>query len=184
MTRQRNSKTGTKPCYKWCGFGFLRVPETFALTTPPEVISLCPRMLSDDAQGDVTLEAIYAHIAIRRLLTTSFDALGYFIATQKADIASGDPIEVLDAIPSGGGSQAELGNRDILMQGLLPVPPRVFNGFDGSAAISSEIKVAEVHYKARRGLHRLTHGVFMHLNTDVSDVCSVFVSGRLLLRYS
>jgi len=185
MARQRSFNfSRTRPKYKWCGFGQTLTVATVANTTVSEVIQLCPRLLDEDAQGDVTVEAIYAHIGIRRLLFTAVAAMGYIIDIQKSDDATGNPLKVLDTVPIGAAATVGLGNRDILQHGLLPVVSRLIDGSSGAAASSNEVEVVTVEYKARRKLHRLTHGVYMHITADSTDVMAVVVSGRLLLRYS
>ena len=183
--RQRSFNfSKTRPKYKWCGFGQTLTVATKANTTVGEVIQLCPRMVDEDAQGDVTVEAIYAHVSIRLLLFTVVEAMGYMITIQKADDTTGNPLEVFDTVPIGAASVPVLGNRDILMHGHLPVPARLIDGSSGAAAGSNEVVVKDIEYKARRKLHRLTHGVYMHITADASDVVKVVVGGRLLLRYS
>ncbi len=184
MARPQHRRAGARPKYKWCGFGQTLTVATKANTTVAEVIQLCPRMVDEDAQGDVTVEAIYAHVSMHRLLFTTLEAVGYIIAIQKSDDTTGNPLEVFDTVPIGSASVPVLGNRDILMHGHLPVVSRLIDGSSGAAASSNEVGVTDIVYKARRKLHRLTHGVYMHITADGSDVVKVVVGGRLLLRYS
>jgi len=174
---------GPAPRYKWWGFGELRTIETAVSTSVSEVMHLVPCAISDDAQGDVTVEAIYCHISVRRANSTVVDGVGYIIANQKCTPADGNPIEVLDTVPTGATAVTALANRDIMMHGLLNVPAMLTN--EVPAVVSNrENIVNEVVYKARRKLYRLNHGLYLHITADVSGVLTVFVSARTLLRYS
>ena len=51
-------------------------------------------------------------------------------------------------------------------------------------SITGEVTNKLIEYKARRKLYRLNHGLFLHVNADISDVVRVFVSGRTLLCYT
>ena len=186
MTRRHNVR-GTRPAprYKWLGFGVLRTPETSSSTSVSEVIQMAACLVDSDVMGDVTLEAFYLHLSIQRILVTGFDALGYIVVNQKCALATGNPIEVLNPLAlSTGTADAELGSRDILMQGLLPCPGTAQVGDSAAQTTDGSLQIAEVHYKARRRVHRLTHGIYLHITSDVSAVTRVFASGRVLFRYA
>ena len=175
-----------RPRYKWCGFGELRTLETAAATGTGEVTVVCPRLVAEDAQGDVTIEAVYIHMAIQKTATNSGPAAaGYMLAVQKADNTSGDPNEVLNPLAlTSADAGAQLGSRDLLSTGLMPIPATISDGSSGANEVSGEVLIHEVQFKARRRLFRLTHGVFLHMVADVTNIVTVFVSGRILLRYS
>ena len=178
---RNHTRSGTRPKYKWCGFGRLEVVKTAVSSTTADPIVLCPRLVDEDSQGDVTIEAVYCHLSIRRLLTSNLDACGYVMAVQKASDSSGEPLEFLNAIPTTAAGVV-LGNRDLIQHGLIPVPPTL--DLAGARSTNTELQTMTIEFKARRKLHRLTHGLYLHLAADVSSVVGIFASGRVLLRYS
>ena len=176
---------GTRAKYKWCGSGRLLTIQIVVSTGTDEVFVLCPRMIDEDAQGDVTVEAVYAYISMRRIAVAGVDACGYILAVQKANNTTGEPLEVLNALAlDSADASAVLGNRDILQHGLFDVPPVIPIGNAAGKQISDELRINLVTFKARRKLHRLTHGLYLHIVADTSAEVRVFVSARVLLRYS
>ncbi len=174
---------GNPPRYKWCGHAQIRTVENAADTALNEISLLCPSLSISDIQGDVTIEKIRMDLTIRRLLAGDLQGCAYVIAIQKTTEADGLPIEVLNPLNTTG-DNFELGNRDILMVGALPVPPAMPIGNGSGSQIARENRLHHDEFNGRRKLHRMNHALTLTVVADTSLVLNVLMIVRVLLRYS
>jgi len=174
---------GNPPRYKWCGHQAIRTVENAADTALSEVQLLCGSLSITDIQGDVTIEKIRLDLTIRRLLTTELQGCAYVVAIQKTTSATGLPVEVLNALETTADNFA-LGNRDILLTGVLPVPAFLLRPSDNFPVIGGENLLYREEFNGRRKLMRMNHALTLNVNTDTSLVLNVLIQTRVLLRYS
>ena len=181
-SRRRSARRPGKK-YKWCGGGIIREPETFASTARSEVINLCPALREDELESysDVVVERCHISIATHRILVTSVDAFGVLVWVAQVNEADNDVVQSLDAIGLTVGAARQYGNRQIMYQTLLPVPP--INALELSNELDLRIQVEHIDIKVRRKLHRSNEMLALTLNSDVSSVMRCFVQWRVLLSY-
>lgn len=85
----------------WVGGGQNIQPETDASTGVDEIIQLVPALLLADQPGMPSaclVEAIYLHFSVRRILTTTFDALAFLVWVGQVQEAGNNPVQALDAL--------------------------------------------------------------------------------------
>lgn len=174
---------GSRKEYKWVGGGQNIEPETDAGTTTGEVIQIVPALPLADAgmiPGQCTLEAIYLHFSIHRLLITEIDALGFLVWVANVKETNVEPAQALDALSLAARAYS---NKNILMMAPLPVPPILASSDLLSAIVSEEVFTDHHEYQASRKINRSTDVVALTVNCDVSVATNVFVQWRALLSY-
>lgn len=168
---------------QWVGGAKSYEPQTDASTSASDVIQLVePRPLTD-TQGlpvKCTIEAIYLHFSIKRILITDFDALGFLVYTQQVSETSDLPLQALDALSL---AERAYANKQILMMAPLPYPPIFLSSDLLSATPDNSGMVASHEFQASRKLDRSSQVLCMTLNSDVSVVVNVFAQWRILLSY-
>ncbi len=169
--------------YKWCGKLFTRTVEDAAGTAASDVEKLCADLTSQEPQGDVTIEKILLDVTTRRVLETGIQRVGFYVAVQKVDVGTSFVSEVLDPV-SLSQDEFQLGNRDILIQGLLGVPPVLSAGDTGTSEVTSELLRHHFEFNGRRKLHRLNNAITFTVLCEVTNIVQVTVMSRILLRYS
>lgn len=168
---------------QWFGGGQVIEPETDVSTSVSEIIELIPALKVADFVGQPSsaiIEGIYLDFSIHRILTTTFDALGFLVWIVAVGEGSEAPIQALDALST---ETRFYANKNIMMQFPLPVPPLLGTSDLLAFTINDEIKTAHFEFKARRKLDRSAQVLAMTLNSDVSVVTRVFCQWRVLLSY-
>ena len=187
MTLRRNNfpRSRARKTYKWCGHNQLVPVNASTAVSLAQIPDLCPALDSTlgAIPGDVVIEKIRLNVTMRRLLVTGVQASAFIVAIQKIDVTTGNPLEVLNALDVTD-EQHALGNKDILMLDLLPVPACIRAQADDTLLISLENIVTRYEFNGRRKLSRLNHAVTFMPVADVSSALDCFVQSRILLRYS
>ncbi len=165
----------------WFGGGQLYDSQTDASTGVGDVIQLIPGVTVADAAAAVrtqfVIEAIYLHFSVRRLLTTTFDALGFLVYQNGMNEASSNPTLALDALSTG---DRLYQRKEILMMSPLAVPPLLGTSDLLAFTVSDEIKTEHHQFMAARKHDRAGQVLCLTLNSDVSVVTRVFVQWRVL----
>ena len=182
MARIVRRVRGASPKYKWCGHAKSATIETHVGMPTTEIQLLCPSLTLSEGQGEVVVERILLNFNIRRLLTSAIVALGFLVAKQKTIPTTGLPIEVLNPLEVTA-DNFEFGNKDLLLQGLLPVPALLIKA-DDSLNLSQEVLHASYEFNGRRRLERLNHALTLTITADITDAIKVFTTSRVLLRFS
>lgn len=168
------------PQYKWVGTADTKNIKTF-VSTPASSVGKPIGDLGDvQIQSDVVIERCLFTFSTVRLLTSDLDAYAYIVAIQKVS-SSGVPTEVLNPLDT---DAFALANRDILAIGHIPVPPVIHNGSANATHIDRSVLVHTVDIKVRRKLKRANHALTLTLVADLSDVLSVTLLTRCLLKTS
>ncbi len=165
---------------KWFGGGKLIQPQTDASTSTTDIVELIPAQLSTEVQGrntKCTIEAIYLHFSIRRILTTDFDALGFVVYQGRVAETGNVPVQALDALSL---TPRLYASTAIMMMAPLPVPPVLGTSDLLAFLINSEIRTAHHEYQASRNHDQSNTVLAMTINSDVSVVTSVFAQWRVL----
>jgi len=180
MTRPRHFSTKPPAKYKWCGTsGNDSVP--IAPTALVDIELLCSSLGITDIQGDVTIEKILLDISIQRLLTTQIQQVGMMVGIQKITSTSGLPVESLrpvDAVTA----NFQLGNRDLLLQGRMSIPPTI--DLAGARVVDFSTINHHWEFNGRRKLHRMNHALTLTIQADTANVLQYVFQSRVLLRYS
>lgn len=141
------------------------------------VIQLVPTLSDVDIQQDVVMEVSHIHLSIRRLLASTLDACGYVIWMGKTLVSTTVPAQGLDPLSQ---STFAWADKDIMLQGLLPIPPVQLNSAD-----VNQIRLENLHVyikvKSKRRFNRANHGIFLALSADVSNVIRVVTSRRTFI---
>lgn len=167
----------------WVGGGVIKEPETDAGTTPAEVIQLVPAIPVTAGQGQPAkclIKGVYLHFSTRRILTTTFDALGFIMWVATRTENSDLPVQSLNAIAT---ASVTYSNKAIMLNAPLQVPP-LLGTSDLLAFTVNDQVIAEHHtFEAKRKLDRQSQVLCLNLNSDVSLVTRVFVQWRVCLEY-
>ncbi len=141
------------------------------------IIQLVPTIAENvaDAQQDMVLEVSHIHLSIRRLLITNVDALGFVVWMGKVLVGTSTPAQGLDPLSQ---STFAWADGDIMLQGLLPVPPVISAGDTGVAEIDRSNTNFYIRVKSKRKFKRANHGIFLALACDVTNVVKVTVVRR------
>lgn len=142
------------------------------------VIQLTPTVNQADPQ-DAVHEVSHLHFNIERILTTAIDECGYVIWKGKVDVGGVVPAQSLDPLSLDALAWAD---KDIMMQGFLPVPPVIFD-VAGTPAVNRSLLHHYVEVKVKRKFGRVNHGIFMSVGCDVSSVVRVGVVNRTYLSF-
>ena len=174
----------TKRRTQWIGGGEIKEPNTDASSPVADIIEMIPAELSSAAVGQSTsmvIEAIYLHFSTRRLLTTTFDALGFVVWVANVAETGNTPVQSLDALST---TARTYGNKNILMMQPLAVPP-ILGIADLTAFTPNDQIITEHHeFQASRKLDRSNQVLALQINSDVSAVCRVFAQWRVLVSYA
>lgn len=165
---------------KWFGGSKLVVPQTDASTALADIVELIPAQLLSEQQGrqtKCTIEAIYLHFSVRRLLTTTFDALGFLVWQGQVAETGNTPIQALDALSLAPRLYA---NKAIMMMAPLPVPPLLGTSDLLAFTVNDGILTDHHEYQASRNHDQANQVLSMTINSDVSAVTSVFAQWRVL----
>ncbi len=168
---------------QWVGGGQVIEPETDASTSIGEVIQLVPALPIADVRGQPTqclVEAIYLHFSIRRILTTTFDALGFVVWMANIQEGGAAPVQSLDALST---TDRAYGNKAIMMMAPLSVPPLLGTSDLLAFTVNDQIITESHEYQAMRKMDRSSNVLSLILNSDVSVVTRVFCQWRVLLSY-
>lgn len=163
---------------KWVGD--LSVHDLQAGPDVATIIQVVPTV-TDESLSDVVLETCHIHLNIERILVTAIDACGYVIWLGKVLVGTTTPAQGLDPLSLVSGAWADA---DILLQGLLPVPPVNVNGFDGVKQINHSLAHVQLQVKSKRRFNRVNHGIFMAIACDVDNVVRVTTVRRSYLSTS
>ncbi len=166
--------------YMWLGGGEIRVPETDVSTSVGEVIQMIPPQPVAEVVGARTkflIEAIYLHFSVRRILTTTFDALGFVVYQSPITEGTNNPAQPLDALST---TDRLYSNKRIMMMAPLAVPPILGTSDLLAFSVNDEIVTEHHEYQAMRKHDRASEVLCLNLNTDVSNVVSVFCQWRVL----
>ncbi len=169
---------------QWVGGGQVIEPQTDASTSTSDIIKLVepiPRSAIQGADFKVLIEAIYLHFSTHRILTTTFDALGFMVYTQQVSESTELPLQALDALST---DRRLYSNNQILMMAPLKVPPILGTSDLLAFTTNDEIVVEHHDYQATRKLDRAAQVLCLTVNSDVSDVVRTFVQWRVLLSYN
>ncbi len=168
---------------EWVGGGVIKEPETDASTAIGEIIQMIPAKPVADPSGtrDIfVIDAIYLHFSIHRILTTTFDALGFMVWQEPVQEGSNNPIQSLDALST---TARLYSNKRIMMMAPLPVPPLLGTSDLLAFTVNDEIKTASFEFQASRKHDRSNTVLCLGLNSDVSLVTRVFCQWRVLASY-
>ncbi len=171
----------SKKQYKWVGGGEVIQPVPDSSTATSDVIQLIPAQPVAAPQNERTgflIEAIYLNFSIQRILTTTFDALGFLVYQIPPIEDSANPSLALDALST---SSRLYARKNIMMMAPLPVPPILT--LEAGVITSDEIKTSHHEYQANRKHDTASQILAMTLNTDLSDVTRVFCQWRVLLSF-
>ncbi len=167
----------------WVGGGKLYTVQGDASTAVGDVFELIPSIEVGVAPGQLssyTVEAIYLHFSIRRLLITELQALGFLVWMGAAAEGGNSPVQALDALST---TVRSYSNKQIMMMAPLPVPPLLAAGDLATAIPNDLVLVAHHEYQASRKFDRSSQVLSMTINSDVDNVVSVFAQWRVLLEY-
>ncbi len=173
-----------KKTYSWLGGGEIIEPQTDASTATSDVIQLIPAQPVAAVTNERTrflIEAIYLNFSVARILTTTFDALGFLVYQIPPIEDSANPSLALNAIST---SDRLYSRKNIMMMAPLPVPPVLSNGSTGAVFTSDEIKVSHHEYQANRKHDTASQILAMTVNSDVSVVTRVFCQWRVLVSWA
>ncbi len=169
---------------QWVGGSDLIVSATDASTAVSDITEMIPAELSTAAVGQNTqclIEAIYLKFSIRRLLITSFDALGFMVWVANVAETGNTPVQALNALST---TARTYGNKNIMMMAPLPVSPLLAASDLLTFVPNDEILVADHEYQANRKLDRSNQVLSLTVNSDVDAVVQVFAQWRVLLTYA
>ncbi len=149
--------------------GDLSVHNLVAGADVATTIALVPTIAENvvDAQQDMVLETCHIHLCYKRLLVTGLDAMGFVVYLGKVLVGTSTLAQALDPLSL---STFAWADGDIMLQGLLPVPPTVSAGNTGAAEVDNSLVHQYIHVKSKRKFKRANHGIFLSLSTDVSSV--------------
>lgn len=142
------------------------------------VIQLTPTVTSAAIQ-DALHEVTWLHISVERILTTAIDACGFVVWKGKVDVGTSTPAQSLNPLNL---VALEHADSDIMMEGLLNVPPVIFDAA-GTPAVNRELRAHKIHIPVARKFSRVNHGIFLAIACDVSSVVRVSVLHRTYLSY-
>ncbi len=171
----------SKKQYSWLGDGQIIEPQTDASTASSDVIQLIPSIPTGDLANTRTrflIEAIYLNFSISRILTTTFDALGFLVYQMAPQEGQQNPALALDAIST---EDRLYARKNIMMMAPLPVPPII--SLEAGILTNDEIKVSHHEYQANRKHDTASQVLCMTLNSDVSVVTRVFCQWRILVSW-
>ncbi len=174
---------GKQKEYSWVGGAKLYQPQTDASTGVADVIELVPAQLTTEAAGRrtrCTIEAIYLHFSIRRILTTTFDALGFMVWQAQVAETGNTPAQAIDSLSL---TSRVYANKSIMMMAPLPVPPLLGTSDLLAFVVNDQIITDHHEYQANRKHDQANQVLAMTLNSDVSVVVSVFSQWRVLLSW-
>ncbi len=174
---------GKKRTYQWLGGGQNIQPETDSGTGTDEIIQLIPAQNIANIANERTrflIEAIYLNFSIRRILVTTFDALGFLVYQIPPQEGSQNPSLALDALSLVDRLYAR---KNILMMAPLPVPPLLGNTDLSGFVTDDRILTSHHEYQARRKHDTASQVLCMTVNSDVSVVTSVFCQWRILVSF-
>ncbi len=159
-------------------------PLTDASTSTTAVVQLIPPQPVGDVAGARTsflIEAIYMNFSVRRLLTSTIDALT-FVVYQVAPTDGGN----LPALALNSQSLEDrlYARKAIMMMAALPVPPNLGTSDLLAFTPSDEIMVAHHEYQANRKHDVATQVLALTINTDIDSVVRVFAQWRILVSWS
>ncbi len=173
----------SKKQYSWLGDGTIIEPQTDASTASSDVIQMIPAVATADLANTRTrflIEAIYLNFSISRILTTTFDALGFCVYQMAPQEGQQNPALALDAIST---EDRLYARKNIMMMAPLPVPAILVNGFTGTVLTNDEIITSHHEYQANRKHDTASQVLCMTLNSDVSVVTRVFCQWRILVSW-
>ena len=166
--------------YKWVGVQDVNDIKTFVSISVANVTVCAAPIVDGDIQADCMVERVLIGLNVRRLLTTTIEALGYIVAKQKFD-SSGVLLQVLDPLST---DVFDFGNKDIMAMGRLPVAGNISVGNAAGVQVSKGIETPPtIDIKVRRKLERMTEGITLTIVGDVSDVVRVSLFARVLLSF-
>ncbi len=174
----------SKKTYSWLGGGQTIDPQTDASTSTADVIQLIPAQPVAAVTNERTrflIEAIYLNFSVQRILTTTFDALGFLVYQIPPIEDSANPSLALDAIST---SDRLYSRKNIMMMAPLPVPPILGTSDLLAFSTSDEILVSHHEYQANRKHDTAFQILAMTINSDVSVVTRVFAQWRVLVSWS
>ena len=172
-----------KARYKWCGaHGVVTVARDTDLVIS-DAFGLCPSLSDAESQGDTTIERVILELSARRLLATDISGLGFIVQVMTDDETTALPSKVVNPLDQTN-PEFTLGNKDVLLAGLMSYPPILVNGFTGTTSPSFEGMAQHFEFNGRRRLNRLNHSIQLWMASNTADdVISVAVTSRVLLRY-
>ncbi len=172
----------SRKTYSWLGGGEVIEPKTDASTATNEVIQLIPAQPVAATTNERTrflIEAIYLNFSVQRILTTTFDSLGFLVYQIPPIEDSANPSLALDAIST---SDRLYARKNIMMMAPLDVPPII--SLEAGILVSDEIRTSHHEYQANRKHDTASQILAMTLNSDVSVVTRVFCQWRVLVSWS
>ncbi len=166
--------------FKWVGVQDVNTLKTFVSTTTSLVTVCAAPIVDGDIQSECMIERVLIQMNIRRLLTSTVEAIGYIVAKQKFD-SSGLLIQVLDPLST---DVFDLGNKDIMAMGRLPLAGNIPVGNAGGVQVAKEVVTPPmIDIRVRRKLSRLTEGLTLTITADLSDAVRISSLSRVLLSY-
>ncbi len=175
---------GDKKTYMWMGGGQVIEPQTDASTSSADIIQMIPATPLTALAGARTkflIEAIYLNFSIHRLLSTTFDALGFLVYQIPPQEDNNNPALVLDALST---EDRLYARKNIMMMAPLPVPP-ILGTSDLLAFTPNDAILVDHHeYQANRKHDTTSQILCLAVNSDVSVVTRVFCQWRILTSWS
>ncbi len=129
---------------------------------------------------EVTHKFTVLQFSIRRLLTTALGGVGFIVWKGKVLLGTATPAQPYSPQSS---SKFFHSDSDIMLSGVLPVPPTIRAAADDTLLVSNEVVTDERYVKVMRKVSRDTEGVFLQMTASTASVVSVQVTWRTLLLY-
>jgi len=189
---------------QWFGGGQVIEPETDASTSTAEVLQLIPSIQTGELAQEVsefTIEAIYLHFSIRRILISAIDALGFLVYQGEVVEGGNNPAQALDALAQApreysnkrimmmealdalAQAPREYSNKRIMMMAPLPVPPILGTSDLLAFTTDSQVLVAHHEFQASRKHNRSNTILCMTVNCDISVATRIFCQWRVLVNF-
>lgn len=164
---------------QWLGGAKLITVEGQADTAVGELTQMIPGTPIADVAGErtkLTIEAIYLHFSLSRLLTTTVQACSFLVWMSRMIESGNNPIQGLNALEL---TSRPWGNKAIMMTGPLAIPP-VLAQSDLAAFVTSEEHMVSSHeFQASRKMDRASEVLTLTVNCDTSLVLQVFAQWRI-----
>ena len=131
----------------------------------------------------MTIEKIFLRFLTTRIGVSQVNVVGFALAIQETVPTTGAPVTVINPLDTSQ-DNFTLGLKQLIMTGLLPVPPVVLQPSDDAKIVNNSNMLTQYEFNGRRKYNRMNHALTLTVNADVDAMVRMFFQARILLRFS